>query len=128
MEARAGRAELKLLLDEMISGAVAARLVQRGRDVRAVVESDELRGAPDETVFEAAQRDGRVLVTYNRGDFMSLAASYAADDRPHNGLVILHPLRFPGDQIAPLATALDEFLSSGRVMVSAVHWLERAAY
>lgn len=57
---------MKLLLDEMLSARIAEGLRRRGHDVTAVDEQPDLRGLPDPSLFEVAQREARAIVTYNR--------------------------------------------------------------
>jgi hypothetical protein len=97
---------VKLLLDEQISGKVAERLRERDCDVIAVAAETALRGLSDPDVFEIAQAQGRAVVTYNRADFEAINLEYAEARREHNGLVIVHPIRFPSRDFARLAKAL----------------------
>ena len=76
---------MKLLLDEQISGKVAERLRDRGHDVTAATDDPSLRGLKDPELFEVAQEEGRVLVTYNRVDFEPIIREYARMDREHHG-------------------------------------------
>ena len=98
---------MKLLLDEQISGKVAERLRDRGLDVTAVTDDPSLRGLSDPDLFEVAQQQGRSLVTYNRADFEPIIHEYAQMDREHNGLVIVHPMRFPSWEFGRLAAAIE---------------------
>jgi hypothetical protein len=106
MEARAGRARVKLLLDEQISGKVAERLRKQGRDVVAVTADAALRGLSDPELFDVAQQQKRVVVTYNRSDFEAIIRDYTAAGQEHRGLVIVHPVRFPSWEFTRLAKAL----------------------
>jgi predicted nuclease of predicted toxin-antitoxin system len=117
---------VKLLLDEMISAVVAEQLRGRTRDVDAVGERRELRGLTDRDLFEYAQIAGRSLVTYNRDDFLELDRLYRGENRPHGGIVILNPRRFPQgpDSIGPLVTSLERLIDAGAPYESFIHWLE----
>jgi hypothetical protein len=117
---------VKLVIDEMLSAAVAEQLRQRGRDVIAVDERPELRGLSDAELFERAQEAGRVVVTYNRDDFLALDRGYRHNGRDHHGLVSLHPRRFPQGKgtIGPLIASLERFLDGGSAYPSFVHWLQ----
>jgi predicted nuclease of predicted toxin-antitoxin system len=97
---------VKILLDEQISGKVATRLRDRGHDITAVTDDSSLRGLSDLDLFDLAQRQGRALVTYNRSDFEPIIREYAAMNRDHHGLVIVHPTRFPSWEFARLASAV----------------------
>jgi hypothetical protein len=117
---------VKLLLDEMISGIVAAELRARGRDVEGVAERRELRGLPDEDVFEYAQASVRALVTYNRDDFLELDRRYRSQGRAHSGIVVLNPGRFPQGRgsVGSLVSSLDRLIAAGATYESFIHWLQ----
>ena len=63
--ARAVTVEQKLLLDEMLSGDIAAQLRAKGHDATAVVKDPALVGTPDEELLAHATLNGRCLVTTN---------------------------------------------------------------
>lgn len=63
---------MRLLLDEMLSPAVAEALRADGFDVRAVCGDAQLQGLPDDQVLSAARADRRALVTNNIIDFRPL--------------------------------------------------------
>jgi hypothetical protein len=117
---------MKLLLDEMISGVVAEQLRAHGQDVEAVSERRELRGFADEALFEYAQQTGRVVVTYNRDDFLELDRRHRGRDRRHSGIVILNPRRFPQGpgSIGPLVKSLGGLIDSGAPYDSFIYWLQ----
>lgn len=116
---------MKLLLDEMLSARIAGGLRRRGHDVMAVVERPCLRGSPDPEIFEVAQREGRVVVTYNRDDFLALDRQFRQEGRDHHGLVVLNPRRFPqgAPTVGALVRSIDALLSAGPPYPSFVHWL-----
>lgn len=115
---------MKLLLDEQISGKVAARLRDRGHDVAAVTNDPSLRGLSDPDLFEVAQQQGRALVTYNRVDFEPIIRGYAAENREHHGLIIVHPMRFPSSEFARLVTAIEGLLVGPDLGRSFLVWLQ----
>ena len=117
---------MKLLLDEMLSASIAEQLRKRGHDATAVEDSPTLRGLADPDLFDQAEQDGRVLVTYNREDFLALDRTYRDRGRDHHGLVILHPRRFPqgAATTGALIVALSTFISAGPPYPSFVHWLQ----
>jgi hypothetical protein len=84
-----------LLLDEMLSGGIAAQLRAKGHDALAVVDDPGLLGLPDEQVFAHAAAAGRALVTVNIKDFMPLDAQYRAAGRTHAGLILISTKTFP---------------------------------
>jgi len=117
---------VKLLLDEMISAVVAEQLRARGRDVEAVGERRELRGLPDDDVFEYAQGAGPALVTYNRDDLLELDRRCRSQGRDHAGIVVLNPRRFPQGpaSTSPLVGSLDRLIAAGPPYESFIHWLQ----
>jgi predicted nuclease of predicted toxin-antitoxin system len=117
---------VKLLLDEMLSVVVAEQLRGRARNVEAVSERRELRGLTDRDLFEYAQGAERSLVTYNRDDFLELDRVYRGENRPHCGIVILNPRRFPQGpvSIGPLVTSLERLMDAGAPYESFIHWLQ----
>ncbi len=117
---------MKLLLDEQISGKVATRLRDRGHDVTAATDDTSLRGLGDHDLFDVAQQQGRALVTYNRSDFEPIIRQYAAENRVHHGLVIVHPTRFPSWEFARMAAALDGLLGGPSLGGSFLVWLQEA--
>lgn len=117
---------MKLLLDEQISGKVADRLRGPGRDVIATTADPSLRGLSDPDLFEVAQQQSRALVTYNRPDFEAVVREYAATNREHHGLVIVHPMRFPSREFARLAIALEGLLQGPDLGRSFLVWLQDA--
>jgi predicted nuclease of predicted toxin-antitoxin system len=108
VETRTGDPRLKLLLDEHISGKVADRLNRRGHDVVAASAEFSLRGLSDPDLFEAAQDQGRIVVTYNSGDFEEILRGYAAYGKEHHGLVLVQHRCFPGQDLGRLANALEK--------------------
>jgi hypothetical protein len=115
---------VKLVLDEMISALVAEQLRARGRDVVAVCEHRELRGLPDEQVFEYAQAAEQSVATYNRDDFLELDRRFRSQNRDHNGIVVLNPKRFPqgATSLGPLIASLEQLIAVGRPYPSFIHW------
>ena len=79
--------EPRLLLDEMLSGAIADQLRGRGYDVVAVVEDVSLVSTPDEDLLAYAAEQQRVLVTANIADFAAIAGDWRAGDRVHHGIL-----------------------------------------
>ena len=70
--------KVRLLLDEMWPPAIAEALRERGHDVEAVAERRDLRGKPDEAIFEEALARGCAIVTENVVDYRPLASMGAA--------------------------------------------------
>jgi predicted nuclease of predicted toxin-antitoxin system len=117
---------VKLLLDEQISGKVADLLRRGGHDAIAVAEDERLRGRSDAGVFEFAQRQGRVVVTYDREDFELLAREHDGYAGAHHGLVIVRSSRFPENDFPRLAKALGALLEGPEFGRSFLVWLQPA--
>ena len=115
---------MKLLLDEQISGKVAERLREKGHDVAATAAQAALRGLSDFDLFEVAQTQERAVATYNRPDFEALARDYAEAGREHHGLLLIHPHRFPSNELTRLVEALVGFIENPTPGKSFVVWLQ----
>jgi predicted nuclease of predicted toxin-antitoxin system len=116
-----------LLLDEMLSGAIAEQLRSRGRDVRAVVEDRALVARPDEEILAAAAAGRRALVTANIKDFVPLDQRYKASGQTHAGLVLVSAKTFPQDRtfIGVVVGALDKLIEEDAISADAVVFLRR---
>ncbi len=114
---------MKLRLDEMVPVRVARNLRAAGFDVDAVAETAPLRGLSDSEQLACAAAEGRALVTYDAGDFLSLAAKRAATGEGHSGLILLRSARFPQGDPDRIMASLRELLAKPD-QVSALHWLE----
>lgn len=110
-------AEQKLLLDEMLSGDIAAQLRATGHDVIAVVEDPALIGTPDEELLAHAAANGRCLVTANVRDFAAINASWSSRGRSHAGLVYIVNRVFPSDRsfVGAVVTALEATIASRQI-------------
>ena len=90
---------MKLLVDEMYAPTVAQRLRdEHAADAVSVLERPDLRGRPDSEIFDAAQREQRVIVTENVRDYLPLARSHQAAGGVHHGLALTTNRRFPRAQ------------------------------
>ncbi|HSD22208.1 MAG TPA: DUF5615 family PIN-like protein [Anaeromyxobacter sp.] len=70
---------MRLLLDDMYSPDVAARLRARGHDAIAIRERPELLAMSDRQLFAAMAAEGRTIVTNNVVDFVPLYRSALAE-------------------------------------------------
>jgi hypothetical protein len=109
--------EPKLLLDEMLSGDIAAQMRGKGHDVTAVVEDSALVGTPDEELLTHAAADGRLLVTANVRDFAAIHASWSSRGRSHAGLIYIVNRVFLSDRsfIGAIVTALDDMIAASQL-------------
>lgn len=97
---------MKLLLDEMLSPAIARELRSRGHDVRAVTELAEDAPLSDPEVMERARRERRAVVTDNLRDYRALHHDAVAPGGPgHFGVVLV---RDTGRVVAALEAKLAE--------------------
>jgi predicted nuclease of predicted toxin-antitoxin system len=118
----------RLLLDEMLSPAIAEQLRAKGHDVQAVAASPEHAGLPDEEILIGATEAGRALVTANIKDFVPLDARYRAANRSHAGLILISAKTFRQDRgfIAAVTNALDALLAAeDNALDGQVHFLQR---
>lgn len=105
----------RLLLDEMLSPAIARQLCAKGHDVAAVAATAEYVGLPDEEILAGAAEAGRALVTANVKDFIPLDPRYRAASRSHAGLILLSSKTFPQGRtfVLTVITALSSLLDAG---------------
>jgi len=97
-------APLRYLLDEDVhpEAAVAARAL--GLDVTSVHEMGR-RGRTDYDQLRLAAADGRIFVTRNRDDYITLTVESFRTAEPHHGVLIL-PHTLPNAQPGRIARAL----------------------
>ncbi|TAK68563.1 MAG: hypothetical protein EPO13_10680 [Actinomycetota bacterium] len=110
-----GTRRARLLLDEMLSGTIAARLRDHNLDVTAVVEEPALLSTPDEDLLAFATDQRRVLVTINIADFAPIANDWRRVGRTHHGLVYVANRTFPQDRsfVGAITNALVSLCASG---------------
>lgn len=84
---------MKALLDEQLSPDIAVILRDRGHDVVAVVERDDLLARSDRTIMTVAAEESRAVVTNNIKDFRALAAEWLTHGRSHGGLILVPSTR-----------------------------------
>ena len=116
---------VKLLLDEMWPPAIAEALRGRGHEVVAVAERRELRGMPDEAIFEEAQAEGWVIVTENVVDHRPLAAAAIRAGRAYPALIVTSNRAYPRAHrraAGRLVAALDALLTTHDA-IDGEHWL-----
>jgi predicted nuclease of predicted toxin-antitoxin system len=91
-----------------------------------VSELPAMHSRSDAEVFDLAQRSGRAVVTYDRGDFERLIRGCTRENRSHRGLVVVHPARLPNGDLSRLTAALAAFLDGPDLGPSFVVWLKPA--
>lgn len=89
-----------LYLDEdSMNRALIRALRARGMDVTNAVDAGQA-GTSDVEQLEHATAEGRVLFTYNIGDFFSLHTSFLQEGRTHAGLILAPQQRYSvGEQM-----------------------------
>jgi len=109
------RPDVRLLLDEMFSPAIAAELRALGHDVIAVAERPDLRSKSDEEVFAWASAEERWLLTENVKDFRPIMLRALQAAPPGSGLLFTSVRTFPRSRKnpGPLIAALDAWLNAG---------------
>jgi hypothetical protein len=81
---------VRLLLDEMLSPAIAQQLCDRGHDVKAIKGHPSHEALPDAEVMDLARSEGRAVVTNNLVDFRPLHHEVIAPGGPgHFGMVFM---------------------------------------
>jgi len=78
---------MKLYLDEHLDPMLARMLRERGIDCLTTSEAGNT-GKSDEAQLAYAANCSRVLLTFDRKDFLSLAKQWAELDQPHAGIVL----------------------------------------
>jgi predicted nuclease of predicted toxin-antitoxin system len=78
---------MKLYLDEHLPPIFARMLRERGIDCLTTQEAGNM-GFSDDAQLTYAASHGRVLITFDRKDFLSLAKQWAELDQPHAGIVL----------------------------------------
>ena len=79
--------DVRLLLDEMLSPALAAELCERGHDVIAVADRPDLRAKSDEEIFTWASAERRWLLIENVKDFRPIMLRALPGGPPGCGLL-----------------------------------------
>ena len=109
------RPDVRLLLDEMFSPAIAAGLRERDHDVIAVADRPDLRAKSDEEMFAWASAERRWLLTENVKDFRPIMLRALPGGPPGCGLLFTSSRAFPRSRKnpGPLINALHAWLTAG---------------
>jgi hypothetical protein len=85
--------------EDSVNRALIRALLARGMDVTHAIEAGHA-GSPDRVQLEHATADGRVLFTYNVGDFFALHTQFRREGRSHAGLILAVQQRYTvGEQM-----------------------------
>jgi predicted nuclease of predicted toxin-antitoxin system len=100
---------VRLLLDEMLSPAIARELTARGHDVESVAGHPEREALSDPEVLALARAQRRVVVTNNVRDFRPLHAEAVMPGGPgHFGMIFMSgKYRRTKDDIGRIIVALE---------------------
>ena len=109
------RPDVRLLLDEMFSPAIAAELCGLGHDVIAVADRPDLRSKSDEEIFAWVSAEKRWLLTENVKDFRPIILRALQTGPPGCGLLFTSCRAFPRSRKnpGPLIMALHAWLTAG---------------
>jgi predicted nuclease of predicted toxin-antitoxin system len=109
------RPDVRLLLDEMFSPAVAAGLRALGHDVIAVADRPDLRSKSDQEIYAWASAEQRWLLTENVKDFRPIMLRALQPGPPGCGLLFTSSRAFPRSRKnpGPLIRALHAWLAAG---------------
>jgi predicted nuclease of predicted toxin-antitoxin system len=103
----------RFYLDEDVPRLAAEIGRELGLDVISVSEAGQL-GRSDEEQMETAAAEHRILVTYNRNDFLAITRDAFAAGQPHAGVLIL-TYRLPRDA-SRIAHAIARWAIAGRTL------------
>ncbi len=94
---------MRLYLDaDAMRQALVDSLRERGADVETALEA-KLKDASDEEQLAYAAAQGRVLYSFNIGDFMALHTLYIIEGKDHAGIILAPQQRYSiGEQMRRL--------------------------
>ncbi|MFY4730811.1 DUF5615 family PIN-like protein [Nitrospira sp. BLG_2] len=84
---------MTLYLDEDVDPLLAKVLRDRGFDCVSTKEANN-RAASDAAQLRFATEQGRVILTFNVGDFVTLAHEWSKTGQPHAGIIVSDHLPF----------------------------------
>lgn len=119
---------MRLLLDEMLSPAIARELQARGYDAESVAGHPDREALPDPEVLALARAERRVIVTNNVRDFRPLHVEAVMPGGPgHYGMIFMagnyrRTKNDIGRIIAALETKLTKY-PGDEALVNAEEWL-----
>jgi uncharacterized protein with PIN domain len=92
--------QIRLYLDEDAgSRSLAREFRARGIDVTTAASEGRL-GQSDESQIEIAKAQGRVIYTFNVGDYYKIHAEYIEQGKTHAGMILVHQKRYSlGEQL-----------------------------
>jgi NAD(P)-dependent dehydrogenase (short-subunit alcohol dehydrogenase family) len=118
---------VRLLLDEMLSPAIARELCARGHDVQAVAGHPEREALSDPDVLALARAERRAVVTNNVRDFRLLhVEAVLPGGSGHYGMIFMPGTYRRRDDIGRIVAALEAKLGQYpgfQDLVNAEEWL-----
>jgi predicted nuclease of predicted toxin-antitoxin system len=95
--------KIRLYFDEdSMRRSLVRALRSRGVDVITALDAGMIE-REDAEHLDCATQQGRVLCTFNVGDFYQLHTDYVARGKPHTGIVLMHQQRYSiGQQMRAL--------------------------
>jgi len=110
--------------EDSIQNSLVQALKARGIDVLTALEAGMLECSDIEQLDYATQQ-GRVLFTFNRGDFYRLHTHYLAEGKFHAGIILAPQQRYSiGEQMRQLLELIA--MKSAEEMQNSVEFLRRA--
>jgi len=120
---------VKLLLDVHIKKAAVSALKRRLPSAEVVHLTDwrggAFRSADDSEILQACFEENRVLVTYDQGTIPALLRLWAAEERPHAGVIFGDQQSVPANQSGAVSAALAKLLAEVAEMTNVVRYLRR---
>jgi hypothetical protein len=120
--------ELRLLLDEHITPAVAVQL-SRHRPTASILTLNAWQrgtylGAPDDALLAAAQAAGLTLVTYDLRTIPPLLKQWGEDGTTHGGVIFVDVRTIVPNDVGALVRALAQLWDAEH----ATPWTDRVIY
>jgi predicted nuclease of predicted toxin-antitoxin system len=118
---------VRWLIDEMLPPATAAALEALGHDARST-HAMNLTETADETIFDVAVAELRVIVTENFSDFAGLVEQRHAHELPCVPVVFVRKRDLPrrGALAGHLARHLHRWAEANPDPYPGVHWPQRS--
>jgi hypothetical protein len=117
----AGRG-IRLYTDEMIDPALALALRERGYDVQSCHELGQAnRSLSDATQLHFATEQGRAILTFNVGDFVTLDLEWKAAGRDHADILASSRVTDLGELLRRVQHHLDDVLPN--TQLNTLLWL-----
>ena len=107
LNAYAGAAVIRFLLDEMFSQIIAAMIRQEAIELVSLHER-QAEGTSDHDILLQAGRERRCVITQNHRHFVRLTAQFSEQGLPHAGVLLIAG-SVPTNAYAAIARAIVRF-------------------